>query len=129
MYLSFRVVKPFTWDGWHFAPNADKRCSCTCVNGQGLSRGHECSRIPGSACICADVECNCICGRTPVTFGGDVWIVPEKHPRLDAMVRNRFVAYDSSLPDGDVLVKDEQYLKLTIPNKGIGHRTRRGASK
>ena len=75
--------------------------------------------------MCADFECDCMCGKKPDEYAGDVWVVPENHFRIDAMTRNRYVVYDSSIPIGDELVKDDKYKRLTEPLRGIGHNTRR----
>lgn len=104
MFVAFRVRKAFGWYGWHFAPK-DRECNCACT---------DCTEKLVSSCQCADHGCGCTCGTNKKLFAGDIWLVEERHPRLEAMMVSRFAIPDLSIPSVDELLKQKKYRKLTM---------------
>ena len=104
MYRAFRVHKRFQWGGWEYAtPGA---CNCGC---------ERCSGEVGTGCGCRNTSCRCSCGIPSATYGGDIWVVPEGHPRLEVMLANRFATYDASIPIVDDLLKEDRFSRLLAP--------------
>lgn len=96
--------KSFNWDGWWYAPEG--ACNCQCPPDTG------CTGQNGTGCdFCARSD-KCACSIPVNRYAGDVWIVMEGHPRKEAMVANRAVVSDPSLPSADVLIKEEKYKRL-----------------
>lgn len=83
----YRVRKPFRWRGWHFGPTHTQN-----------SVSPETGRME---------PCNC--GE----YAGDIWLVESGHPRKEAMLTQRFVVGDASLPSADELLKETRFARLT----------------
>ena len=135
----YRVFKPFTWDGHHFAP---KNCRCACDTprqsrttsttewrgGQTVAVEVEvagvCTQSSGTGCKCGGTDVahgggrsHCSCALTKQEWAGDVWVVAENHPRKEVMLLNRFVGGDGSLPSGDEVLKSPALKRLATPAK------------
>lgn len=99
-FQAFRVRRKFGWNGWIYIPEPDRPCDCGCP---------DCTDGRASGCIVCAVGCHCICEEKPKTCAGDIWIVEESHPRLEAMLSSRFAIYDSSIPPVEDLLKLQEY--------------------
>ena len=104
MFVAYRVRKAFGWNGWRYAP-PDRECGCGCK---------DCSQKLTSSCRCKNNGCGCSCTTDRKLFAGDIWIVQEGHPRLEAMLSARFAIPDASIPSIDELLKQKKYRKLTM---------------
>lgn len=122
-FRGLRVLRPFTWMGWNFAPKDGCRCTCSKERlvtvrvpkynraGALISIATEpqmipgpvsnCTHQPGTACACNETVCDCPCGMPVNNFGGDVWVVDIAHQleakegRVYAMVElSRFAVPD-----------------------------------
>ena len=108
----YRVVKPFGWDGWQYAPNrpAHLEAPCICIH-------RPCSHRPAGSPNCV---CRCqSCPRTEAT-GGNVWPVLEGHPRLESMIRIGLAVYDATLPSYSELDQSPVLARLSQPIYGTG---------
>ena len=116
---AYRVVAPFGWNGWNFAPATP----CVCVCDDSADSGAEkCAKKPGASCPCKrGGGCHCVCTINRDTFAGDIWLVEEGHPRKGAMLGQlggvRLAIYDAALPAVDDLAKQPQYKRLLRPPK------------
>ncbi len=112
MYAAFRVRKTFGWGGWQFSPGPSKPCRCR----SGLEICHqsddECNGLPGTSCTGCTTTCNCPCRIDRRIYGGDVWIVEERHPRLESMMNSRQAIPDPSLPPIDEILEYKRYSRL-----------------
>ena len=106
--IAYRVRRRFQWNGWEFAPPDACKCerdSC-----------RQCTQQVGSGCgVCKGSTCHCPCSIPAWRYGGDVWLVEERHPRLDVMMGNRFAVDDTALPPADKLLEEEKYSRLLSP--------------
>lgn len=89
-YRAFRVMRPFKWNGWHYAPRDGCKCDCSKPVMGHIGDGTlnspvqeqpvdgpipDCTRQPGTECRCRETVCECSCGMPAATFAGDLWIV------------------------------------------------------
>ncbi len=122
MYEAYRVVKPFEWRGWHYAPNPLSGCGCNCGELRkqpdgGMMPLLRCVNIVASSCDCKKTTCRCTCGILEERYGGDIWLVEEGHSRKDWMLYTRYATGDGSLLPVDDLLEQEKYRVLTSPWK------------
>ena len=117
MYEAYRVLKPFDWRGWGYAPK--DYCECGAASESSDCEG--CTGKVGSGCeACPPDACRCPCNIQPERYGGDIWVVEEGNPRKDIMLANRYAIGDASLPPIDELMNDPDIAKLTeFPSKKI----------
>ncbi len=121
MFRAFRVRKRFQWRGWEYAPPGT--CDCGRTETVGDKPGMEgqanvcvdCTGEVGTGCHCRDTVCRCACGIPAERYAGDIWLVEEKHPRLEMMLLHRFAIGDASIPSVDDLLKEERYNRLLVP--------------
>lgn len=111
---AYRVIRTFQWNGWKFAPGPN--CRCPCAND--TKGSPDCTAVTATLCECRITSCNCSCGIDPSVYGGTIWLVEEGHPRLAAMLRQRFMVYDSSLNPA-TLMEQEEYSRLLTPPKSL----------
>ena len=111
-HLAFRVQHEFGWNGWQYSPRPNHPCGCDCDKAV-------CSDQQCSECKCVRYKCACICTRPRHSFAGDIWIVEERHPRLEPMLRGGLAAYDSAL-DVNELMRDEFHQQKTTALRGLG---------
>jgi len=104
VYEAYRVRSSFQWGSWQYAPAGD--CGCGC----GPER--QCTGQAGTGCICHDTACHCHCGIPRESYGGDIWIVQERHPHKDMILGRHRATADLSILDIDTLLKDPQYARL-----------------
>lgn len=120
---SYRVRKPFNWDGWYFAPKGPNgECKCECAE-----NGFKCTEQVGSDCPCANTSCHCSCGIQSDRYAGDIWFVMEGHPRKSTMLESRFATGDPSIGNTDELLKEDRYSRLLNPY--VGPKSSNGRSK
>lgn len=74
-----------------------------------------CCHEVGSGCVCRQTICRCSCGILPEQYGGDIWLVEDRHPRKEIMLAHRFAIGDSSIPSVDELLREEKYKALLAP--------------
>lgn len=108
-FETYRVRRPFQWDGWQYAPAG--ACSCGCS----AERESKCSGQVGSDCVCAHTSCHCACGVAAEQYAGDVWIVLEGHPRKEMMLGSRYAVSDGAIPSADLLLQNPEYKRLLKP--------------
>lgn len=109
MYEAYRVVRPFQWRGYQYAPPG--KCTCECNVDEAHRANNDCTGRVGTNCHCPDAA-YCPCHIPVAEYGGDIWLVENRHPRKDYILLNRFVTWDPSIPDGDELVKMPVYARL-----------------
>ena len=110
MFEAYRVLKPFDWHGWGFAP----KDACVCGEASGSSDCEDCTGIVGSGCkACPPDACRCPCHILPERYAGEIWIVEEGNPRKEGMLERRYAVGDASLPPIDELMKDPKIARLT----------------
>ena len=126
MYEAYRVTKKFNWDYFIYAPKG--ACvdgggnHCPCEEAQNVivedERGNtvavnerdKCTGRVATGCTCPD-NGYCSCSIDPKRYGGDIWLVEERHPRKDAIIASRRVRVDYSL-SGDDLAQGADFQRL-----------------
>lgn len=114
-YRALRVLRPFKWAGWHYAPVAGCRCACADPQQHTFFDPEkrqdvtltvdgpvpDCARQPGKDCRCNQTVCGCCCGMPAATFGGDIMVtdvgqeLERQEGRVHAIVAiSRFCAPD-----------------------------------
>lgn len=120
---AYRVLKRFQWRGWEFAPSGGCECSAQMhaaarvVDGKAVEGNacveNGCTGEVGTGCTaCPPEACRCACNIPAETYGGEIWLVEDGHPRKEHMLANRFAVYDDSIPPTDELLKDTQFSRL-----------------
>ena len=95
-YRGMRVVRPFKWGGWNYAPKGSCNCDCgtprNTVSTEPDYRGNvlvgtrevsvqitgpvpHCTKREGTGCECNVTVCSCTCGLPHESFAGDIWVV------------------------------------------------------
>ena len=102
MYEAYRVLKPFDWRGWRYAPKDSCKCGC-----------EDCTEQAGTGCeACPPGLCNCACNIPKEIYAGDIWFVESGHPRKETMLEHRKAVYDDSIGDVETLLKKPIYSRL-----------------
>ena len=86
MMEAYRVLKPFQWGGKHFAP---KQVNAQ-VNYEEDDEETSAKLEPPCSCGLSILKCS--------NYAGDIWLVEERHPRKENMIRMHFACGDASLP-------------------------------
>ncbi len=48
----------------------------------------------------------------PDLYGGDIWLVEERHPRKEIMLSQRYAVGDATVPTVDELLRNPDYARL-----------------
>ena len=112
-YEIYRVRKRFGWDGWEFAPaGCDADCKGDCHRNEDL----DCTKQPGSGCVCSESICRCACGVAERIFGGDIWVVSagDQNSNKMSVLERRFATGDASLPSAADYLKDDHNARVLL---------------
>ncbi len=116
-YVAYRVLKPFQWNGWRYAPAGECNCPCRqhpasgCVGQAGMG----CAACKGGTCGCN------ACDVAREQYGGDIWFAREGDERsLEWALGRRYVARDNSgLPPASEMLNKAEFKRLLEPPRAL----------